>query len=215
MQQSVCSPAAWHRTWHSSARATETDYLSQLDLKHFVDVSGAIEQPPLNAHVVSLHLGGAKRVHRAQGKRNWVQDVALGSMTLMPAYQANRWHTEGPIEFAHLSISVGMVEQMIVEEFDREPATHQLHETIGFEDPLLEQVFRAMLIRLNARSFSQLHMDALLTVLTIALLTNHSTISARKAGAADPLGGVAAVWPDGSSVASSTTCTRTCTKIRR
>ena len=184
MHQSVCSPAAWHRTWHGSASATEAEYLSQLDLKHFVGVSGAIEQPPLNAHVVSMHLGGPKRVHRAQGKRSWVQDVALGSMTLMPAYQANRWHTEGPIEFAHLSISVGTVEQMIVEEFDREPATHQFHETIGFEDPLLEHVFRAMLSQLDARSFSQLHMDALLTVLTVALLASHSTISARDSGAA-------------------------------
>ena len=184
MHQSVCSPAVWHRTLEGSAKAGGVCDHLLADVKHFVDVPGAIEQPPLNAHVVALHLGGAKRVRRAQGKRNWVQDVALGSITLMPAYQANRWHTEGPIDFAHLLISVGTAEQIIVEEFDREPSSHQLHDTIGIEDPLLEQVFRAILSQVDGATFSQLHMDALLMVFTVSLLERYSTICARKSGVA-------------------------------
>lgn len=162
--------------------ATMAGEHAQSLVRHFVAVPGTIDQPPLDAHVVALHLGGAKRVQRLQGKRTWVQDVALGSMTLMPAYQANRWHTEGPIDFAHLTISVGTAEQIIVEEFDREPAIHQLHETIGAEDLLLEQVFRAILNQMERKTFSHLHMDALLTVFAVSLLERHSTVGARKAG---------------------------------
>ena len=171
-RQSVCSPGRWHQGLHgtlpSGARA-------DAPVRRFVAVPGTFEQPPLDAHVVALHLGGAKRVHRMQGTRRWVKDVSLGSMTLMPAYQANRWHTEGPIDFAHLALSVGTAEQIIVEELDREPATHRLHETIGVEDPLLEQVFRAILALSERQHSSRLQMDALLTVFAVALLERHST----------------------------------------
>ena len=179
-RQSVCSPAIWYQMLPGGASGgTPPDG----PVRHFVAVPGQFDQPPLDAHVVALHLGGAKRVHRTQGARRWVQDVTLGSMTLMPAYQANRWHTEGPIDFAHLSLSVGTAEQIIVEEFDREPATHRLHETIGAEDPLLEQVFRAILALTERQSFGRLQMDALLTVFAVSLLERHSTAGPRATGA--------------------------------
>ena len=178
-RQSVCSPAIWYRTLLGGASAGSR---ADVPVRHFVAVPGQFDQPPLDAHVVALHLGGAKRVRRTQGVRNWVQDVTLGSMTLMPAYQANRWHTEGPIDFAHLSLSVGTAEQIIVEEFDREPATHRLHETIGAEDPLLEQLFRAILALTERPSFGRLQMDALLTVFAVSLLERHSTAGLRTAG---------------------------------
>ena len=179
LQRSVCSPQVWYGMLLDAATAGEH---ARSLVRHFVAVPGVFDQPPLDAHVVALHLGGAKRVQRAQGRRRWTQDVALGSMTLMPAYQANHWHTEGPIDFAHLTISVGTAEQIIVEEFDREPAIHRLHETIGVEDPLLEQVFRAILTQMERRTFGHLHMDALLTVFAVSLLERHSTVGARKAG---------------------------------
>ncbi len=184
LQRCVRSPAAWYQGFPASVMAGEAGDHAQSLIRRFVDVPGVFEQPPLNAHIVALHLGGAKRVRRAQGKRNWAQDVVPGSMTLMPAYQANRWHTEGPIDFAHLTISIGTAEQIFVEEFDREPATHQLHETIGVEDPLLEQLFRALLNQLERKTRSRLHMDALLTVFAVSLLERHSTLGAWKAGKA-------------------------------
>ncbi len=168
----MCSPARWYQ---GLAGAAPADARADVPVRHFVAVPGAIDQPPLDAHVVALHLGGAKRVHRTQGARRWVQDVRLGSMTLMPAYQANRWRTEGPIDFAHLILSVGTAEQIIVEELDREPATHRLHETIGIEDPLLEQLFRAILALTERQHFGRLHMDALLTAFAVSLLERHST----------------------------------------
>lgn len=145
------SPAAWYEAFPAAVTTGQMTGQARALVKHFVAVPGAFEQPPVNEHIVALHLGGSKRVQRWQGRRSWVQDVALGSMTLMPAYQASRWHTKGPIDFAHLTISVGTVEQILVEEFDREPATHQLHETIGAEDPLLEQYFGRSLAGWDAR----------------------------------------------------------------
>ncbi len=168
----VCSPARWYQGLHGGGPAGPR---ADLPVRRFVAVPGSFEQPPLDAHVVALHLGGAKRVHRMQGARRWVQDVRLGSMTLMPAYQANRWHTEGPIDFAHLILSVGMAEQVIVEELGREPATHRLHETIGVEDALLEQVFRALLALSERQHRGRLQTDALLIVFAVSLLERHST----------------------------------------
>ncbi len=181
---SVRSPAAWYEALPRAMATGQVTGHAHALVKRFMAVPSAIEQPPLNEHIVALHLGGPKRVQRWQGRRSWVQDVALGSMTLMPAYQANRWKTEGPIEFAHLTLSVGTAEQIIVEEFDREPATHQLHETVGVEDPLLEQVFRAILGQFERTTFSLLHMDALLTVFAVSLIERHSTLNVPKAGSA-------------------------------
>ena len=186
-QRSVSSPEAWYGRFPSAVTSLELSSGTSSLIKHFRAVPGAFAQPPLDAHVVALHLGGAKRVRRAQGKRQTVHDVALGSMTLMPAYQANSWQTEGPIEFAHLTISVGAVEQIILEEFDREPATHRLHDTVGLENALLEQVFQALLTKHKCSRRSHLHTESLLTVFATTLLERHSTLSGP--GSANVTGG--------------------------
>ena len=190
----VRSPASWHQEFSGAKAAAGADGRAYPPIMRFVDAPGTFTQPPLNANVVAMHLGGAKRVHRAQGRRRWVQDVAAGSMTLMPAFQANQWHTKGPIDFAHLEISIGTAEQIIIEEFDREPATHHLHETIGLEDPLLEQVFRALLGLMERKSRSRLHMEALLTVFAVSLFEKHSTLSARDARSPGQRRGGLAGW---------------------
>ena len=64
---------------------------TSVSIKYLAAVPGVFSQPPLNTHVIAMHLGGPKRVRRLQGKRHSVQDVPLGSMTLMHAYQANSW----------------------------------------------------------------------------------------------------------------------------
>ena len=182
--RSVGSPDAWYETFPASRLTSDVVGRAPAPIKRFTDIPGTINQPPLNAHVVALHLGGAKRVRRRQGKRNSVQDVALGSMTLMPAYQSSCWHTEGPIDFAHVTLSVGTVEEIVVEEFDREPATHQLYDTIGLVDPLLEQLFLAMLAQLESKARRRLHTECLMTVFAVSLLERHSTLAVRRANSA-------------------------------
>ena len=193
-QRGVISPVSWYQEFPGAKVAGAADDRAYPLITRFVDAPGTFTQPPLNANVVALHLGGAKRVHRTQGRRRWVQDVAAGSMTLMPAFQTNQWHTKGPIDFAHLAISIGTAEQIIVEEFDREPATHHLHETIGLEDPLLEQVFRELLNLLERKPRGRLHMEALLTVFAVSLYGRHSTLCARDAHSPGQRRGGLAGW---------------------
>ena len=184
-QRLVCSPDAWYRSLPSAHASLELAGNMPALVKHFRAIPGAIEQPPLNAHVVALHLGGAKRVCRTQGKRQSVHDVALGSMTVMPAYQANQWRTEGPIEFAHVTLSVGTFERIILEEFDREPATHQLLDTVGIEDALMEQVFRALLAARRCGHPSKLHLESLMTVFAMTLVERHSTVCGHRRTSGD------------------------------
>ena len=84
-----------------------------------------------------------------------------------------------------------MVEQIVVEEFDRKPATHQLHDTVDVMDPLLEQVFLALLEQAKRGSRKRLHIDSLLIVSLLivfatALLERHSTLHARQYGGEAP-----------------------------
>ena len=184
--RSVRSPEAWYRSFPSALASLELRGTTPTSLKHFMAVPGAFQQPPLNAHVVALHLGGAKRVRRTHARRQGVHDVTFGSMTIMPAYQANEWQTEGPIEFAHLILSVGAIEQIILEEFDREPATHHLHDTVGLQDALLEQVFRALMATQGCGGQGKLHVDSLLTVFVTTLIGRHSSVSGRPFASAEP-----------------------------
>lgn len=179
-ERPICSPEAWYRRFPSAHASLELAGNTPSLVKHFRAVPGAFEQPPLNAHVVALHLGGAKRVCRMQGKRQGVHDAALGSMTMMPAYQSNAWRTEGPIEFAHLTLSVGTVERIILEEFDREPATHQLLDKVGLEDALLEQVFRALLAARRCGHLGNLHIESLMMVFATTLVGRYSTLSGQR-----------------------------------
>ncbi len=186
--RSIRTPETWYETLSPAALSLEIAGPHPALLKHFTAIQGELEQPPLNAHVVAIHLGGPKRVRRTQGRRHWVQDVPSGAMTLMPAYQENSWQTEGPIEFAHLTLSVGTVEQIVVEEFEREPATHQLHDTVGVVDPLLEQVFLELLTQGARGRGRRLLLDSLLIVFAASLLARHSTLSNRSIeGPCDPV----------------------------
>lgn len=196
-QRPVRSPEAWYRALPPATSSAEITGCNPALIKHFRNNPRETDQPSLNSHVVAIHLGGPKRVWRTRGKNHVVADVELNSLTLMPAYQANSWRVEGPVEYAHLTISVGAVEQFVIEEYDREPATHRLHESVGLVDPLLEQVFLALLQLVNRGSWSRLHLDSLLIVFTASLLDRHSSLSAprdRAASSTVPRRGGLAGW---------------------
>lgn len=193
----VRSPASWHETFPAAQDTCCASGCTPTLIRRFAGIPGDIDQPPLNAHVIALHLGGAKRVRRTQGKRNWVHDVEPGSLTLMPAYQANRWQTEGPIDFAHLAISMGTIAQIVAEEFDREPTAWALRDTVGHVDPWLEQIFHALLTQTEQRRASRLRMDSLLIVFAASLIERHSTLSPQQSAAAPlmtPYSGGLAGW---------------------
>jgi AraC family transcriptional regulator len=102
-------------------------------------------QPPLDHHYIALHLGGAKRVKRYGEISSRVCDVALDSVTIVPRGAGFRWHTQGPIEFAHLYIHPRRLERSLRETFDRDAKAVTIEPKIGLEDSVVAVLIKAML----------------------------------------------------------------------
>ncbi len=113
-------------------------------LRRFVGTGANMEQPPLDHHYLALHLGGPKRVRRSGDGAAQSVDVALGSVTVVPAGTAFRWRTEGPIEFAHVYIAPRRFERTLRDVFDREPRSVALLPRIGWTDPLVMALTQAL-----------------------------------------------------------------------
>lgn len=114
-------------------------------LRRWSGTAAAMAQPPLDHHYLALHLGGAKHVRR-DGEGGVVErDVALASVTVVPAGSAYRWLTRGPIEFSHLYIAPRRLDRSAREVFDRDPGGIALLPRIGWEDPLVTALLQAML----------------------------------------------------------------------
>jgi AraC family transcriptional regulator len=178
--RSVLTCSNWYQTFPSPARSSSIDGQAHILINRFVDIPPEIVQPALKDNVIAIHLGGPKRVHRWHGGRRSVQDVELGSLTIMPARQENCWLTEGPIDFAHLTLSTGYLHQLAAEEFDVEPAACELIDRVGVRDPVIEQLFNALLRELEGgRLEGRLYSESLLVVLGVALLRQHSALSKR------------------------------------
>lgn len=114
-------------------------------LRRWSGTAAAMAQPPLDHHYLALHLGGAKHVRRDGEGARLDRDVALASVTVVPAGSAFRWLTRGPIEFSHLYIAPRRLDQACRDIFDREPAGISLLPRIGWEDPLVTALLQAML----------------------------------------------------------------------
>ncbi len=180
------TPASvWHKTFPSPARSSGVNGHARVLVSRFTGIPPEIVQPALKDNVICLHLGGPKRVHRWHSGRKSVQDVEFGSLTFMPARQENRWLTEGPVDFAHLSLSTGFVHQIAAEEFDGEPAAWELLDRVGARDPAVEYLFHLLVRELDRGGFEgRLYPESLLTVLTVALLRGHSAMSKQPRSAA-------------------------------
>jgi AraC family transcriptional regulator len=113
-------------------------------LRRWQGTAAVMEQPPLDHHYLAMHLGGPKRVHRSGEGAARQQDVALASVTIVPAGTAFRWLTEGPIAFAHLYIAPRRFGRTLRETFDREPANIDLLPRIGWDDALVSALLQAI-----------------------------------------------------------------------
>lgn len=113
-------------------------------IRRWRGTAATMEQPPLDHHYLAQHLGGAKRVHRQGEGKNLDQNVELGSVTIVPAGSAYRWHTQGPIEYVHLYIAPRRLERCIRDTFDREPRHVELVPAVGGTDPLVTALLTAI-----------------------------------------------------------------------
>jgi AraC family transcriptional regulator len=169
----VESPARWY------ARLSRPQVKGELTgaiLRCFDGTDPTIEQPALDENIVAIHLGGAKRVNRWQGRMHQTWDVPSQAITLMPAFRANRWHTDGVIAFAHLTLSASLIARLAREEFDRDPGEIALLDKVGIVDPLLSELMLALGREVAEPGLRRIYRDSLLTTLGITVLRRHSSL---------------------------------------
>jgi AraC family transcriptional regulator len=158
------------------APPTITGHLADASLRCFDGTSPTIEQPALDENVIAVHLGANKRVERWQGRTHQTWDVPLHAITLMPASRANRWHTEGVIAYAHLTVGATLLTRLAREEFDRDPADLLLMDKVGLIDPLLSELMLALCREFRAPGLRRLYCDSLLMTLSMTVLKRYSTL---------------------------------------
>ena len=141
-----------------------------------------MSQPPLDHHYVVLHLGGAKRVTRIGEARSVTRHVEEGALTLVPAGTRYEWRTEGPIDFAHLYVHPARLNHAIAITFDRDAAAVALHDEVGFDDPLLQQIVRAMLAEVEQHGAAgRPYLEVLFDAALATLVRRHSSAGEVKA----------------------------------
>jgi AraC family transcriptional regulator len=166
------SPCDWYARM---APPTISDQLNGASLRCFVGTSPTIEQPPLNENVIAIHMGGPKRVERWQGRTLQTFEAPLHAITLMPAFRANRWRTDGPIAYAHLTLGAALLTRLAREEFDRDPGELLLRDKVALVDPLLSELMLALIREAGALGMRRIYRDSLLTTLGITVLKRHAT----------------------------------------
>lgn len=143
-------------------------------IRHWTGTSPHMDQPPLDHHYIVQHLGGPKRVERRRDGQAVSAVVVCRALTIVPAGTQFKWHTQGPIEFAHLYISPTLLAHA-ASRFDRVNEL-SLVERVGCRDPLLESLYTAMLEEIGQpRAIETLYLDSLLEAFMLKLLLDHST----------------------------------------
>jgi AraC family transcriptional regulator len=169
----LASPCDWYARMEPP---TVSGHMAGASLRCFEGTSPTIEQPALNKNIIAIHLGERKRVERWQGRTHQTWDVPLHSITLMPAFRANRWNTEGVIAYAHLTVDAAFLTRLAREEFDRDPGELLLLDKVGLTDPLLSELMLALAREVNAPGMRRIYSDSLLTTLGITVLKRHATL---------------------------------------
>src|SRR5271168_3923147 len=178
-QSNRTTPDEWARTLSAPPNVSSdgANWPTAL-MKHWVATDPTMDQPPLDHHYVVQHLGGAKQVDRRRGGSSISTFVEDGTLTFVPAGTEFKWHTQGPIEFAHLYISPTLMARTALR-FDRVNEL-SLVDTVGCRAPLLEGLYSAMRQELySQRAASPIYLDTLLETFLIKLLLDHSTASLR------------------------------------
>ncbi len=179
----VESPARWYERM---PRPTVSGELTGAVLRCFDGTSPTIVQPALDENIIAIHLRGNKRVNRWQGRTHQTWDVPCHAVTLMPAFRANRWHTEGVIAYAHLSLSGGLMARLARDELGRPADDLLLLDKVGIVDPFLSELMLALGREIAEPGLRRLYRDSLVVTLGITVLRRYSTLSqearSRRAG---------------------------------
>lgn len=146
----------------------------RLGIAAFDDTPAQVTQPALTDDVLCLHRGGAKRVHRTRNGRRATFDIEPDALTFLHRGQAAQWHTEGPIDYVHLTLGASVLEEFAGGGSGPPRPALTFADQVGFSDPLLANLMIEM-VRVSAEGDeSQLYHDSLLTSLVLALVRRHA-----------------------------------------
>lgn len=139
------SPLQW-REWASpsGARAGGLRHLPGAIVQSWSGSESRMVQPPLDHHLIVLHQGGPKRVHRSHGNLVRSVNVPMNSCTTVEAGHPYEWSTEGPIAFIHIYVEPQRFAGLIGRVFGRDPAGVGFGERIGQYDTLTAQLALAL-----------------------------------------------------------------------
>ncbi len=172
----VIAPEGWYATLPTPDLDTEVGGDLDVALRSWHGTDAFMDKPALSENIVCLHQGGAKRVHRWQGGRHEIWDMAADSVSLMPIFRANRWLTEGPVAFTHLTLSPGLLARFAREEFDREPADLMVADRVGAAEPLLASLLLALAEDSRQPTAGRLYRESLVTAIALRVLRHHSSM---------------------------------------
>lgn len=185
----ILSPLEWGETLSGAPLSSGRLAASKpILVRRWRGVSPRIEQPPLDHHYATLHLGGGKRIRR-RGEGGIADHViADRAYSFTPAGSAFSWSTVGPIDFAHVYLPPSVLQDMAALEFDRDPRAVSLQDGLGLDDGLTAAVLSELASGVAAgASGDRLYWDGLLHTLVFRLLTAHSDLSLVRARAPQAL----------------------------
>jgi AraC family transcriptional regulator len=120
-----------------------------------------ILQPPLDHHLVVLHLGGPKNE----------------TLSIVPSGAQHRWQTLEPVDFAHLYVDPDRLNHSIEADFDKDHTEVELTASVGVIDPLLSALIKSMLEEASAGAQDHgTYFDRLLDMAVAQLALRHSSM---------------------------------------
>ena len=137
-------------------------------------IAPGIDQAALDHHFISVHLGGAKRLHRRGEGKAEERVVRPGAYSVVPAGSAFHWETEGPVDFAHFYFDPKIVDHVVASAFDRNPSYIQVEETLGDADAMITAMAFGLLDELASDDRQQSYVEDMLHLLLCRMLRLNS-----------------------------------------
>ncbi len=151
-----------------------------LSLQHWRLPPGALAAPPLDRHLISVHVGGHARLsRRLAGERGRETHSRHGAFSLTPAGNEAAWRWDRPVEVVNLFIPQQAVADVVLRAFERDPRSCTLVDIVGRAEPLFLELGRAMLTEYQSGfPGGRLLAEAIATTAAYRLVRSYSTLTA-------------------------------------
>jgi AraC family transcriptional regulator len=176
IKPALADPHLWAATFSAPPVMTSRLSRSKVHVSRWTGTDPNMPQPPLDHHVLVLHLGGDKRVQRSGSGGRRVFNVPDGGLTIIPAGCGFDWLTHGPVDFAHLYIPPDRLNRSLTTVFDRDPSAFALRDTVGADDPLLRRLTTTILGEVRASRAPHAYLDCLFDALLSTLIQQYSNV---------------------------------------